>query len=116
MIGDVISLILTLVGAVCVILLTYYASKWYARRMGPLAKGSHIKVIDRQMVSKSGALLIVEIEGSQYVVGATEQTVQIMLKLDTPIPYQPVPESRVGSFSSLLKAILKKDENDEKHM
>ncbi len=116
MIGDIISLVLTLVGAVCVILLTYYASKWYARRMGPLAKGSHIKVIDRQMVSKSGALLIVEIEGTQYVVGATEQTVQIMLKLDTPIDYQPTPESQVGNFKSLLKTIIKKDGNHEQHL
>ncbi|MDD3349973.1 MAG: flagellar biosynthetic protein FliO, partial [Eubacteriales bacterium] len=81
-----------------------------------LAKGSHIKIIDRQMVSKSGALLIVEIEGTQYVVGATEQTVQIMLKLDTPIPYQPIPEVQAGSFKSLLKQFIKKDGNHEQHL
>ena len=101
------SLILPLIGGVCVIILTYYASKWYARRMGPLASGSHIKIIDRQMVSKSGSLLIVEIEDTQYVVGATEQQVQIMLKLDTPIPYQPKPEMNAKGLGGIWEMIKK---------
>ena len=109
MAGDILSLVFPLIGAVCVIILTYYASKWYARRMGPLASGNHIKIIDRQMVSKTGSLLIVEIEGTQYVVGATDQMVQIMLKLDTPIPYQPLTGSQDKDFKALLKSIIKKD-------
>ena len=107
MIGDFLSLMLPLIGAVCVIILTYYVSKWYARKMGPLASGSHIKVIDRQMVSKSGSLLIVEIEGTQYVVGATDQQVQIMLKLDTPIPYQPKPQTDSKGLGSIWEMIKK---------
>ena len=105
--GDFLSLVLPLIGGVCVIILTYYASKWYARRMGPLASGSHIKIIDRQMVSKSGSLLIVEIEDTQYVVGATDQQVQIMLKLDTPIPYQPKPEMNTKGLGGIWEMIKK---------
>ena len=67
------------------------------------------EIIDRQMVSKTGSLLIVEIEGTQYVVGATDQMVQIMLKLDTPIPYQPLTGNQDKDFKSILKSIIKKD-------
>lgn len=109
MIGDVLAMIFPIIGAACVIILTYYVSKWYARRMGPLASGSHIKIIDRQMVSKSGSLLIVEIDGSQYVVGATEQMVQIMLKLDQPIPYEPPQPLQAKNLKELFQLITKKD-------
>lgn len=82
MIGDIISMLFALIGTVCIILLTYYASRWYAKRMGPIAGGRHIKVIDRLVVSKNGSLLIVEINGSQYLMGVSDQNVQILMQLE----------------------------------
>ena len=38
MIEDIFSVFLAMVGIICVIILTYYASKWYARRMGTIAE------------------------------------------------------------------------------
>ncbi len=67
LIGDVFSMLFALAGTVCIILLTYYASRWYARKMGPIAGGKHIKVVDRLVVSKTGSILIVDIMGKQYV-------------------------------------------------
>lgn len=86
MFGDIISMLFALIGTVCVIILTYYASKWYARKMGPIAGGKHIKVVDRLVVSKAGSILIVDIEGRQYMMGISDQNVQILMELDEPIP------------------------------
>lgn len=62
---------LALIGIVCVILLTYYASKWYARKMGTIAGGKHIRIVDRLMVSKTGSVMIIDVEGTQYLIGLT---------------------------------------------
>ena len=86
MIGDIISMLFALIGTVCVILLTYYASRWYAKRMGPIAGGKHIKVVDRLVVSKTGSILIIDIEGRQYLIGVSDQNVQLLMELDETIP------------------------------
>ena len=53
MIEDIFSVFLAMVGIICVIILTYYASKWYARRMGTIAGGKHIRIVDRLLVGKA---------------------------------------------------------------
>ncbi|HVI41765.1 MAG TPA: flagellar biosynthetic protein FliO [Anaerovoracaceae bacterium] len=117
MIGDIFSMLFALIGTVCVILLTYYASKWYARRMGPIAGGKHIKVVDRLVVSKTGSILIVDIEGKQYMMGISDQNVQILMELDETIPL-PTDNMTGGdglkglisgdSYKSLVNAIKKR--------
>ncbi len=79
-------MLFALIGTVCVILLTYFASKWYARKMGPIAGGKHIKVVDRIVVSKTGSILIIELQGRQYMLGVSDQNVQILKELDEAIP------------------------------
>ena len=86
MIGDIFSMLFALIGTVCVILLTYFASKWYAKKMGPIAGGKHIKVVDRLVVSKSGSILIIDIEGRQYMMGISDQNVQILMEFDETRP------------------------------
>lgn len=86
MIGDIFSMLFALIGTVCIILLTYFASKWYARKMGPIAGGKHIKVVDRVVVSKTGSVLIIELQGRQYMLGVSDQNVQILKELDEAIP------------------------------
>ena len=81
---------------VCIIVLTYYASKWYARKMGPIAGGKHIKVVDRLVVSKTGSILIVDIGGRQYMLGISDQNVQILMELDETIPLPMEHENGVG--------------------
>ena len=115
--GDVISLIFALIGTVCIIMLTYYASRWYARKMGPIAGGKHIKVVDRLVVSKTGSILIVDIEGRQYMMGISDQSVQILMELDEPIPISGDHGAGgdglkkiigVNGFESLLNSIKKR--------
>lgn len=110
-------MLFALIGTVCIILLTYYASRWYARRMGPIAGGKHIKVVDRLIVSKTGSILIVDIEGRQYMIGVSDQSVQILMELDKTIPLHRDQEigrdglkGMIGrdSYKSLIDALRKR--------
>jgi len=117
LIGDIFSMLFALIGTVCVIMLTYFASKWYAKKMGPIAGGKHIKVVDRLVVSKTGSILIVDIEGRQYMMGISDQNVQILMELDETIPL-PMDHGAGGdglkglisgdSYKSMLSAIKKR--------
>ncbi len=102
MIGDIISMLFALIGMVCVILLTYYASRWYAKKMGPIAGGKHIKVVDRLIVSKTGSILIVDIKGRQYMMGISDHNVQILKELDETIPLSVSSESSGDGFKGLV--------------
>lgn len=117
MIGDIFSMLFALIGTVCIIMLTYFASKWYAKKMGPIAGGKHIKVVDRLVVSKTGSILIVDIEGRQYMMGVSDQNVQILMELEETIPLS-VNNETVGdglkglisgdSYKSIVDAIKKR--------
>lgn len=117
MIGDIFSMLFALIGTVCIIMLTYFASRWYARKMGPIAGGRHIKVVDRLVVSKTGSILIVDIKGRQYMMGVSDQNVQILMELDETIPLSS--DHEIGgdglkgfisgdSYRSLVSAIKKR--------
>ncbi len=117
MIGDIISMMFALVGTVCIIVLTYFASRWYARKMGPIAGGKHIKVVDRLVVSKTGSILIVDIKGKQYMIGVSDQNVHILMELDETISLPPEHEFageglkgflNGDSYRSLVNSIRKR--------
>lgn len=99
-------MILATLGFICVIILTFYASKWYARRMGTIAGGKHIHIVDRLAVGKNSTIIIIDVEGSQYLVGVNEHRIEIMKELVEPIELKSIekPESGIGinSFKSYL--------------
>lgn len=106
MIEDIFSMFLAMVGIVCVIILTYYASKWYARKMGTIAGGKHIHIVDRLVIGKNSAIMIIDVEGTQYLIGANEHSVQIMKELEMPVDLRKnemtTGERGIKSFKSYL--------------
>ena len=104
MIGDFLSMLFALIGTVCVILLTYYVSRWYAKRLGPIAGGRHIKVVDRLAVSKTGSVLIIEIEGKQFLLGVSDQNIRILLELEEAVSF-----IESGSGEEGLKSLFSKN-------
>lgn len=102
------SIIFALAGTVCVILLTYYASKWYANKMGPIAGGKYIKVIDRVVVNKSSSIMIIEVQEKQFVMGVSDQNVQILMEVEDKIVYQTENDMSKGNFQSIVKSLYKK--------
>jgi len=112
-IEDILSMFLALIGIVCVILLTYYASKWYARKMGTIAGGKHIRIVDRLMISKTGSVLIIDIEGTQYLIGANDHSIQIMKELAEPIDLLSAENvAEGGAFKSFKSYLHKGKDND----
>lgn len=111
---DMLSLLFALAGTIFVIALTYYCSRWYAKRMGPLAGGRHIRVIDRLGVSRTGSILIIEVEGKQYLVGASEGSINLMKEL--PENLSPLAKREGGSkenlqsFLNILHSKYKKED------
>ena len=107
MAGEIFSMILALIGTVCVLIMTYYASRWYAKKMGPIAGGKYIKIIDRVTLGKGGAVILVELQGKQFMMGVSDQNVQILKELDEKI--EPAIEQGAGkeSFQSILTSLNK---------
>lgn len=110
---EIFSYLIPLAGAVCVIILTYYASKWYARKMGPFAGGKHIRVLDRQAVGKTASVMIIDVQGTQYLVGVSEQSICVLKELDEPIPLQAATAPGRPDFQSALKSFLRKSGDHE---
>lgn len=101
------SMLFALSGTVCIILLTYYASRWYAKKMGPVAGGKFIKVLDRIVVSKASSVIIIEVQEKQYMLGVSEQNVQVLMEIEDKIT--PVSENEMvkGNFQSIINGLNK---------
>lgn len=115
--GDVFSIILALVGTIGVIVLTYYGSRWYVERFikrpGSLSGDHHMKVVERLIVGKSGSIIIVDIQGIQYLVGVTDHHIQILSQLDQPIPCEKKQDLSKESFLSMVKSFSQKEKQNE---
>lgn len=114
MIQDVFSMFLAIAGTIFVILLTYYASRWYASKMSHVAGGKHIKIIDRLMISNSGSILIVEIQDIQYMIGISDKNIQLLQKLDEPIRKEFEAETTKDNFLEVFKTMIQKGNKNEK--
>ena len=115
MIEDIFSMIAAFIGIICVIILTYYVSKWYARRMGTIAGGKHIRIVDRLIVGKTGSIMIIDVEGTQYMVGVNEHRIEIMKQLDAPVQIVMMTETgrQILSAPSNHYYIREKDTNND---
>ena len=82
---DILSIVFALIGIAAVLALTYFASRWYAGRAGPSAAGRYIKVIDRLILGKNASILLIELDGAQYLMGVSEQSVSILKELQEPV-------------------------------
>ena len=104
--GDV----MTLMGALAIIILmllgAYYATRWYARRMGgSFGMGKYIKVIDRAPMG-AASLAIVEIDGKYYLIGLSERNIQLLQELADFT--ESAPPSQKGTFGQLFGDLLEK--------
>ncbi|MCR5481615.1 MAG: flagellar biosynthetic protein FliO [Clostridia bacterium] len=121
MVQDVISVVFALIAMIAVIVLAYYASRWYARRVGVFGGAKHMKVVDRLVVSRNGSIIILDLDGEQYMVGISDSNIQIMKQLETPIPFErkTAAEIQKMSFGKALKTVIQQkvnaDEDDDRN-
>ena len=93
--NGILSLILAVIGISLVLAFTYYASRLYAGKMGPVSGGRLIKILDRVALGKNGALVLIELAGVQYLVSVSEHGTQMLKELDEPVK---IPETAAPVF------------------
>jgi len=104
--------ILTGVGALAtlfgVLVLTYYGTRWYARRVGGYGAGKDIKVHERVPLGSNAYLAIIEVGARYYLIGVSEKGVNLLNELEGFTPASDArPHSKVP-FEKLLADMMQK--------
>jgi flagellar protein FliO/FliZ len=97
--GSFVMIILILFGA-------WYATRWYARRMGSAVLGKNIRVVDRAALGNASSLMIARVAGKYYLLGVSEHSVNLLREL----PDFEEPAEGPGaapSFQKLLERVLR---------
>lgn len=104
--------VLSLIGSalliIFVLVLTYYASRWYAKKMGA-GPGKYIQIIDRAVLGQGSAIYIVKVENKYYMLGSADKGVRMLSELpdfeETP---QPGTQQQVIPFKQIMRDVLTK--------
>jgi flagellar biogenesis protein FliO len=85
--------------------------KWQTNKTGPLQR--RISISDRFYISPKQTLLIVKTNGKEFLVGATDSSIQLLAELDVENP--PASEEQPGAadFESLLIAQKASQKNND---
>lgn len=110
--------VLTMIGAFAIIVLmlvlTYYASRWYARRMSTSpGSGRYIKFCDRVAVGQGSSLAIVQVGEKYYLLGISEKNMQLICELPD---FQPGEDGldKTPSFGRMFSDLLRKNRDGGK--
>lgn len=104
----------TLIGIVAFLGVLYLVVKRYAKSKSAL-KGMNIKIHERVAVFPKGHLVITEIAGKFYLLGATEQNINILKELEidevpnetNKLNISQIKEPEDLSFKSFIKSTIK---------
>lgn len=103
---EIYQLAVPVVGAIAVILVTYFAINWFLKGMKKTAvTGKNIRLIERMMIAQDKALLLVETAGKTYFLGASGNSIETIDSFDSGVFSCPaVPENK-ADFGSVLAVV-----------
>ena len=104
---DLLPILGSLIMIVLILLFTYWATRWYARRMGPSLSGRNIRIVDRAALSNSASLVIARVCGKYYLLGVGEKGVTLLRELED-FEEQPAAASSQLDFAKLLGRLMAK--------
>lgn len=83
--GEILSLIGSLIGVIGILVLTYFGTRWMTSKVGTTGVGSskYMKIIDRLVVGQNKSIVIVDIQGKYYLVSITENNIELLKELDS---------------------------------
>ena len=88
-----------------VLALCYFVTKWLGKSMsvGQMTRGSYMRILDRIVLSREKFIMLVEVSGRVFVIGVTNQSVNVIGTVDelTELPQQPRPQGLGGLFKSM---------------
>lgn len=94
-IKDIITLIVSIIGIIIVLYLTYYCTKWLSSKTALTMKSKYMNVVDKLILGQNNYITIVEINKKYYLVGITEKNISILEELDD---FYPLPEAKEENF------------------
>lgn len=99
----------TSLGSLLFVIVLILLLAWLLKKMkAPVFSGQKGLNIVRQLpVGTKERVMIIQAGEEQYLIGVTSQTIQMLAKLDTPLPRE---ESASSPFSVQLSQLLKKNE------
>ena len=103
-IADIFTMIGSFILIILVLFAAWYATRWYARRMGPSIGGRSIRVVDRANLANNAAIVIAEICGRYYLFGVSERQVSLIQEL--PDFQEEHPPEQNASFQKLFQKLV----------
>lgn len=106
-IKEIISLILSIIGIILVLFLTYYGTRWLSTKTSLSLNSKYMKIVDKIILGQNKFLAIAEINNKYYLLSITEKNISILKELEE---LNIIPEEEASSvdFSSIFKKFLKK--------
>lgn len=103
---DVFALALRVILALgAVIGVLWVAQRYFARASGLRGKASDpLSVVSRRGIGQKAALVVVEMDGKRFMLGVTDQSINVLHSGDAPEPV-PVPEAAAKAFSRTLAGV-----------
>lgn len=94
---------------VLVLVLAYYLTRLYARKMGAsLVGGKYIAIHDRVVTGQGSALMIVEVEGQFLLVGMSDKGINLISELQGFEPRDNLGPKDGAGFAVLLTGLMQK--------
>lgn len=101
-------LILSIIGIIFVLVLTYYSTRWISTKSSLGLKSKYMNITDRLMLGQNKFLAIAEINNKYYLLSITEKDINILKELDD---FQPLFEEKAEKnveFDKILNKFIKK--------
>lgn len=105
---EIMSLIGSVVLVALVLALTYYGSRWYAKRMGGGGTGKYIKVVDKAVLSQNNAVYIVKAGQQYYLLGAADKTICLLSEMPDFEEQASSEIAVVPPFSTIFRGVMNK--------
>lgn len=85
-----------------VLAVLWFVQRRYARATGMRGKAADpLTVVSRRGVGQKAAVVVIDMDGTRFMLGVTDQTVNVLHSQDAPAP-EVVPESTARAFSQTL--------------
>jgi len=109
---EILPMLGSLIMVVAILVLTYYATRWYARRAGGAVSSKNIRVIDKVSLSNNTALVIACVCGKYYLLGMTEHGITLLRELEA--FEEQAPELQAASFKKLFEKFTEQPKKENK--
>ena len=73
---------ISIIGIVLVLVLTYYSTKWLSARSTLAQKSKYMNIVDKIVLGQNKFLAIAEINSKYYLISITEKNINILKELD----------------------------------